>query len=60
MKERAYQEWASFDSSRKGIIQEASFSAGWEAAMERARHIIKTSYIIDEGEDIKKIILENL
>ena len=60
MKEKAYQDWASFDASRRGIIQEASFSAVWEAAMERARHVVKVSYIIDEGEDIKQVILENL
>ena len=60
MKEKAYQEWASFDASRRGVIQEFSFSAGWEAAMKQARHVVKTSYILDEGEDIKKVILENL
>ena len=55
-----YGKWAEFDASRKGVLQETAFSAGWKAATEYCANVVKLSYIIDESEDIKKVILENL
>jgi hypothetical protein len=59
-KDEAYEKWASFDVSRKGVLQESAFKAGWDVAIEKAKHTVKMSYIIDESEDIKEVILENL
>lgn len=56
----AYLNWASFDPSRKGVLQQEAYIAGWKAAVEHCTKVVKLSYIIDESEDIKKVILENL
>lgn len=59
-KENAYLNWAKFDPSRKGVLQQEAHAAGWKAAIEHCVNVVKLSYIIDESEDIKKVILENL
>ena len=59
-REDAYLNWAKFDPSRKGVLQQEAHAAGWKAAIEHCVNVVKLSYIIDESEDIKKVILENL
>ena len=59
-KEDAYINWAKFDPSKNGVLQQEAFTAGWRAAIEHCTNVVKLSYIIDESEDIKKVILENL
>jgi len=59
-KENAYLNWSKFDPSRKGVLQEEAYAAGWKAAVEHCTKIVKLAYIIDESEDIKKVILDNL
>lgn len=59
-KEDAYLNWAKFDPSRKGVLQEEAYTAGWKAAVEHCTKIVKLAYIIDESEDIKEVILDNL
>ena len=59
-KENAYLNWAKFDPSRKGVLQQEAYAAGWKTAVEQCIKTVKMAYIIDESEDIKKVILENL
>ena len=59
-REDAYLNWTKFDPSRKGVLQQEAYAAGWRAAIEHCTNVVKLSYIIDESEDIKKVILENL
>lgn len=59
-KEDAYLNWAKFDPSRKGVLQEEAYAAGWKAAVEHCIKVVKLTYIIDESEDIKEVILDNL
>lgn len=59
-KEDAYINWAKFEPSRKGVLQQEAFAAGWRAAIEHCTNVVKLSYIIDESEDIKETILVNL
>ena len=56
----AYLNWATFDPSRKDVLQQEAFAAGWKAAMSRAMHVVKFSYIVDEGEDITEVITKTL
>lgn len=59
-REDAYLNWAKFDPSRKGVLQQEAYAAGWKAAVEQCIKTVKMAYIIDESEDIKEIILDNL
>ena len=59
-KEDAYLNWAKFDPSRTGVLQQEAYAAGWKAAVEHCIKVVKLTYIIDESEDIKEVILDNL
>ena len=59
-KSESYKSWSAMDASRQGVLQESAFSAGWDAATKRCIHILKTTYVIDDGEDYAKLVLDQI
>ena len=59
-REEAYEAWAKNDPSRKGVQQLEAFMAGWKQATDNAADIVRSSYILDESEDFKKVAIENV
>lgn len=59
-KEEAYEAWAEKDASRKGVLQREAFMVGWDEATNNCIKVVKTSYILDESEDFKRVVVDNI
>lgn len=59
-KSESYKNWSAMDASKHGVLQESAFSAGWDAATKRCIDILKTTYIIDDGEDYAQLVLDRI